>query len=121
MPGIFDDARRGSGPIAPDPSGAGHISAGAASRTAHGAPTPPPAPNPGGNSLPPNVSIIPFQTLSGVLDQRVEGLERPAAGCLIVQQTLGHVVGQVDAVDLVGETVAVEFGGQVALAHGPLG
>ena len=39
MPDIFDDERRGSGPIAP-------------------------APNPGGYSLPPNVSVIPFQTLS---------------------------------------------------------
>ncbi len=27
MPGIFDDARRGSGPIAPDPRGTGRISA----------------------------------------------------------------------------------------------
>ncbi len=41
MPGIFDDARRGSGPIVPDPSGTGLISAEAASRTAHGGPTPP--------------------------------------------------------------------------------
>ena len=45
MPGIFDDERRGSGPIAPDPGGnprgMGPISAGAASRTAHGGPTPP--------------------------------------------------------------------------------
>ncbi len=36
MPGIFDDERRGSGPIAPDPRGTGP-----ASRTAHGDPTPP--------------------------------------------------------------------------------
>jgi hypothetical protein len=41
MPGIFDDERRGSGPIAPDPWGTGRISARAASRTAHGDPTPP--------------------------------------------------------------------------------
>ncbi len=41
MLGIFDDERRGSGPIAPDPSGTGLISARAASRTAHGGPTPP--------------------------------------------------------------------------------
>ena len=49
MPGIFDDERRGSGPIAPDPGGnprvkpwgTGPISARAASRTAHGDPTPP--------------------------------------------------------------------------------
>jgi len=27
MPGIFDDERRGSGPIAPDPCGTGPISA----------------------------------------------------------------------------------------------
>ncbi len=38
MPGIFDDERRGSGPIAPDPYGTGPIFARAASRTAHGAP-----------------------------------------------------------------------------------
>ena len=41
MPGIFDDERRGSGPIAPDPRGTGPISARAASRAAHGASTPP--------------------------------------------------------------------------------
>jgi len=49
MPGIFDDERRGSGPIAPDPGGnprgnsrgTGPISARAASRSAHGDPTPP--------------------------------------------------------------------------------
>jgi hypothetical protein len=41
MPGIFDDERRGSGPIAPDPRGTGPIPARAASRTAHGYPTPP--------------------------------------------------------------------------------
>ncbi len=41
MPGIFADARRGSGPIAPDPRGTGRISARAASRTAHGGRTPP--------------------------------------------------------------------------------
>ncbi len=41
MPGIFDDERRGNGPIAPDPSGTGPISARAASRTTHGGPTPP--------------------------------------------------------------------------------
>ncbi len=64
MPGMFDDARRGSGPIAPGPSGTGLISARAASRTAPGAPTATPAPSPGGNSLPPNLSIIPFQALS---------------------------------------------------------
>ncbi len=69
MPGIFDDERRGSGPIAPDPRGTGLIPARAVSRTAHGEPHPtaPPAPNPGGNSLPPNVSIIPFQTLILIL------------------------------------------------------
>ncbi len=38
---IFDDERRGSGPIAPDPYGTGLIFARAASRTAHGYPTPP--------------------------------------------------------------------------------
>ena len=41
MPGIFDDERRGSGPIAPDPRGTGRVFARAASRTAHGDPTPP--------------------------------------------------------------------------------
>jgi len=45
MAGIFDDQRRGSGPIAPDPRGnswgTGPISARTASRTAHGGPTPP--------------------------------------------------------------------------------
>ena len=41
MPGIFDDERRGSGPIAPDPGWTGPVSAGAASRTAHGGATPP--------------------------------------------------------------------------------
>ena len=45
MPGILDDERRGSGPIAPDPRGiprgTGPNSARAASRTAHGDPTPP--------------------------------------------------------------------------------
>ncbi len=41
MPGIFDDERRGSGPISPDPYGTGPIFARAASRPAHGDPTPP--------------------------------------------------------------------------------
>jgi hypothetical protein len=41
MPGIFDDERRGSGPIAPDPLATGPIPARPASRTAHGDPTPP--------------------------------------------------------------------------------
>jgi hypothetical protein len=48
MPGIFDDEQ---GRVA-DGSWGPH-------------PTAPPAPNPGGNSLPPNASIIPFQTLTG--------------------------------------------------------
>ncbi len=79
MPGIFDDERRGSGPIAPDPRGTGHCARsprdGANSRQVRVAdgswghhPTAPPAPNPGGNSLPPNVSIIPFQTLGARSD-----------------------------------------------------
>ena len=41
MPGIFDDERRGSGPMAPDPGGTGRFFARAASRAAHGDPTPP--------------------------------------------------------------------------------
>jgi hypothetical protein len=41
MPGIFDDEQRGSGSILPDPSGTGLVFARAASRTAHGDPTPP--------------------------------------------------------------------------------
>ena len=41
MPGIFDDERRGSGPMAPDPGGTGRFFARAASRAPHGDPTPP--------------------------------------------------------------------------------
>ena len=41
MPGIFDDERRGGGPMAPDPGGTGRFFARAASRAAHGDPTPP--------------------------------------------------------------------------------
>jgi len=46
MPGIFDDERRGSGPMVPDPlrmgrGGTGRFFARAASRAAHGDPTPP--------------------------------------------------------------------------------
>ena len=41
MLGIFDDERRGSGPMAPDPAGTGRFFARAASRAAHGDPTPP--------------------------------------------------------------------------------
>ena len=36
MPGIFDDERRGSGPMAPDPGGTGRFFARAASRAARG-------------------------------------------------------------------------------------
>ena len=41
MLGIFDDEGRGSGPMAPDPGGTGRFFARAASRAAHGDPTPP--------------------------------------------------------------------------------
>ena len=41
MQDIFDDERRGSGPMAPDPGGTGRFFAGPASRAAHGDPTPP--------------------------------------------------------------------------------
>ncbi len=44
MPGIFDDERRGSGPMASDPFGTGRFFARAASRAAHGGPTPPRGP-----------------------------------------------------------------------------
>jgi hypothetical protein len=40
MQRIFDDERRGSGPMAPDPGGTGRFFARAASRAAHGDPTP---------------------------------------------------------------------------------
>jgi hypothetical protein len=41
MQRIFDDERRGSGAMAPDRGGTGRFFAGAASRSAHGDPTPP--------------------------------------------------------------------------------
>jgi hypothetical protein len=44
MLGIFDDERRGSGPMGPDPFGTGLFFARAASRATHGDPTPPRGP-----------------------------------------------------------------------------
>ncbi len=44
MLGIFDDERRGSGPMAPDPFWTGRFFARAASRAVYGDPTPPRGP-----------------------------------------------------------------------------
>ena len=44
MLGIFDDERRGSGPMAQDPLGTGRFFARAASRAAHGGGAPPRGP-----------------------------------------------------------------------------
>jgi hypothetical protein len=55
MPGIFEDERRGSGPLAPDPFGAGRIRPGIA--VEHGlwwaTTTAPSSPSPGSKPLPP--------------------------------------------------------------------
>jgi hypothetical protein len=113
MPGIFDDERRGSGPIAPDPRGDGANSR--QGRVADGSwgphPTAPPAPNPGGNSLPPNVSIIPFQTLILIL----------VLGGLLAASVLGAVAvwNAIGGIELSGHGLAaLVLGALVSLALG---